>query len=126
MISAKSKPDPIGDVELDIDGKRVGGESGKISLPRIVDNYTPSWSVGPWLHVPLDGKHDVRLRVHLEDYDLDLMGGNDPIGTVMVNTDDLLRAARLQKVVPVYVGDQSGDQLVFVNVSVTMEATDGH
>jgi hypothetical protein len=125
VIDAKAKPDPMGTVELMIDGQTVGGARGRIVLPRQLDTYTPSWNLGPWTHVPLDGKHDVRLRLHLEDYDPELLGGNDQIGTVMVNSDDFLRAARLRKVLPVYVGDQSQKQLVFVNVSVTMEASAG-
>jgi hypothetical protein len=120
-IDTKAKPDPMGTVELTIDGQTVGGAKGRHALPYMRDTFTPVWSVGPWSHIPLDSKHDVRLRLHLEDYDPDFMGGNDPIGTVMINSDDLLRAARLRKVLPVYVGDQSQDQLVFVYVSVTME-----
>jgi hypothetical protein len=126
VISTKAKPDPTGTVELMIDGKTVGGEKGRIQLPRQLDTYTPSWSLGPWPHVPLDSRHDVRLRLRLEDWDPETIGGNDQIGTVVVNSDDLLRAAKLRKVLPVYVGDQSQDQLVYVNVSVTMESNSGH
>jgi hypothetical protein len=39
-----------------------------------------------------------------------------------VNRDDLLRAAKAQKVLPIYVGDQTRNQLMYVNVSVTMES----
>lgn len=121
-ISHKAKPDALGTVELRVDGQTLGGERGKIALPRIWDTYTPSWSLGPWTHIRIDSNHDVRLRLRLEEWDPKELGGNDQIGTVEIPKEDLLRAARLGKVISVYVGDQgSQNQLVFVNISVTLE-----
>lgn len=123
VMSVAQRPDPMGTVELVVDGKRAQ----VLQLLKVPNNYQPTWQVGyvaqkaftlTWNNVPLD--RDVRLRVHLEDFDP--IGGNDTIGTVEVNTDDLRRAAATRRVVPVYVGDQSSQQLMFVNVSVTSQS----
>jgi len=123
VMSVTQRPDPMGTVELVIDGK--SGQA--LQLLKVPNNYLPTWQVGyvgqqqfklTWTNVPLD--RDVRLRLHLEDFDP--IGGNDTIGTVEVNSDDLRRAAEARRVLPVYVGDQSSQQLMFVNVSVTSQA----
>lgn len=119
VLDHAAAPDAQGNVRLAIDGQVVGGDKGVTNLGTSYNKYTPAWSAG-WSHIPLDCNHDVRLILFLEDYDP--VGQNDQIGTVEVNRDDLIRAARLQKVVPVYVGDQSQNQLVFVNVSVTLDS----
>ena len=112
-VGMSSKPDPTGTVELSVDTQ----SRGAVRLPRVMNTYTPLWSMGPWTHVPLD--HDVRVQLHLEDYDWPT--SNDQIATVEINSADLVRAARLQKVLSVFVGDQGTGQLMFVSVSVTME-----
>lgn len=109
-------------LEFVVDGKRAQ----VLQLLKVPNNYQPTWQVGyvgqrafnlTWTDVPLD--RDVRVRVHLEDFDP--IRDNDTIATVEVNSGDLRRAAAARRVLPVYVGDQSSQQLMFVNVSVTSQ-----
>jgi hypothetical protein len=72
-----------------------------------------------WKHIPLGGN----TRVKLQLWDADSNGRQKTIGTVEVNDDDIRRAVRAAKVVPIYVGDQER-QLVFVRISALVEASD--
>jgi len=122
VVAKKAIPDPMGTAELSIDGERVGQV---FSLPYTKDNqdtFTPAWSPGRWRHISLDAKHDVRLYVNLQDYDW--ADGNDPMLPVEISRKDLLDAARFGKVFPVYVGDQSENQVMFLKISVTMESSE--
>lgn len=121
VVDTFQRPDAVGTIELVIDGN----SSQQLVLPKVPNNNFPNWSVGvaagaayklTWTKVPLE--KDSRLRLHLED--ADPVGGNDSIGTVEINSEHLLEAARAKRVVPIYVGDQPKQQLLFVYVSVTL------
>ncbi len=117
-VSAKvnEKPDAQGSAELFIGGRLVGS---KIKLPKIQDSFTPQWPGRmEWSHVPID--EDVRIRITLED--ADVLKSNDPIGVVIIDSAQLQSAAKVRKVVPILVADQSDNQIIAVKVSVMFEA----
>lgn len=119
-VSARvnEKPDPQGSADLFIGGKLNGA---KIKLPKIQDSFTPQWPGRmEWAHVAIDS--DVRIRITLED--ADLLKTNDPIGVVIIDGAQLQEAAKVGRVVPILVAEQSDNQIIAVKVSVMIESED--
>jgi hypothetical protein len=111
-------PDPRGTAVLYVKGKQIGAS---ISLPIVRNTFAPHWPEGiEWRHVPIGD--DVRIRVVLFDSDdARKPQGDDQIGTVVVNSVDLRRAAADGRVFLVYVGDQTDNQVVAVKLTVMIE-----
>jgi hypothetical protein len=105
-------PDVKGSVQMFFDGKRQPA----IPLAKVQDSYTPRWSSLEWQRVSLD--HDVKIRFVLDDNDEFF---DDHIGTAVIDTADLRRAAASGKSYPIYVGDQPNGQILAINVFVVME-----
>lgn len=121
-IATDQRPDAQGTAELFIGGRPVGK---KVKLGEMVNTFTPQWpGKMEWSGVPLT--EDIHIRIVLEDNDDGILKRRpDAIGVVMVNQRDLARAAAAGKVFPVYVGDQSDDQIIAVKVSVLVESDVG-
>jgi len=117
-IKHMQKPDPVGTYEVFLDGRRVfAGTLGKT-----MHTYRVSWSKKlSWMHIPLD--RDVRIVIHLDDYDRDLFSSDDAIGTVVLNVEHLRYAAGLGQVWPVFVGDQTQNAIAYINLNVVPETT---
>ena len=118
-MATDQRPDAQGTAELFVGGRLVGK---KAKLGEVVDNFTPQWpGKMEWSGVPMT--EDVRIRIVLDDNDDGIIKRRpDPIGAVIVNGGDLARAAAAGKVFPVYVGDQSDDQIIAIKLSVMVES----
>ncbi len=112
-------PDPRGTAALYVNAKQVGAS---ISLPIVRDTFAPHWpDKMAWQHVPLN--EDVRIRLVLFDSDdANRPQSDDQLATIVVNSSDMKRAARNGRVLVVYVGDQSDNQIVAVKLTVMLEA----
>lgn len=121
-MATDQRPDAQGTAELFIGGRLIGK---KVKLGEVVNTFTPQWpGKMEWTGVPVT--EDIHIRIVLEDNDDGIIKRRpDPIGVVMVNGRDLARAAAAGKVFPVYVGDQSDDQIIAVKISVMVESTGG-
>lgn len=86
--------------------------TSQYKLPKRNDTFSPSWAVDV-SRVPLSA--DTRIRIKLTDSD-DF--GDDDVGVVEINADDLVRARDAARVYPIVVAEQSQNQILIINVSV--------
>jgi hypothetical protein len=109
-LAALEKPDPAGSVRCMSGPVEVQG----LTLPKVQDTFTPIWTGASMPRVPL--APTTRLEVDLWDKDLAV---DDPMGTGTITYADLVRALREGTVHHVRVAEQTNNQVLFVDVSVT-------
>jgi hypothetical protein len=81
------------------------------------DSMRPMLSPEPtWQHLPLDSSVRIQVDVIDEDFAFD-----DPVGTFIINGQDLQIAARKGKVYQLVVADQTGRSVLFVGLNVIPE-----
>lgn len=109
--SSQAAPDVAGVVRLEAGN----GTASFLELPRVGNSYQPTWFGPPgWDDVWLtDG-----TRLEFQLYDVDDLDANDSIGTASIFAEDLWRAVEQGGTTEVYVGDQTGNQLIAVRVAV--------
>jgi hypothetical protein len=112
-LAAVDKPDPYGSAQLTVYGMITDWVALATSDDAVPNTFTPIWPYDwHYQNIPIDT--DVRIRIDLWDKDLI---DDDPIGSVVVNSNDLKAALAAQKKLEVQVSDQS-DQLLFVGINV--------
>lgn len=112
------KPDAMGTIKLLPSGKTFTLKSGGLA-----DNsFTPVWKNVAWKGVKLI--NTVNVELFLEESDL--FGSNDPIGSVKITHEHLLKAMKLGKIVPIPTADQGTGNIMFVNLAVDQPAKCGN
>ncbi len=108
VIGATAKPDPFGELSV------LGGPNfpKPLILVKRQDTFTPGWGDG-WVNLEIDT--GTRLRVELWDADVQF---DDFIGTAHLDYSDLMAALNSGKVHHVPVGNQTNNQLLFIDISV--------
>jgi hypothetical protein len=109
-LAALEKPDPAGSVRC-MSGP---AEIQRLTLPKVKDTFTPIWTGAAMPRVPL--APTTRLEVDLWDKDLAV---DDPMGASTITHADLVSALREGIVHRVRVAEQTSNQVLFVDVSVT-------
>lgn len=118
VVGKTCKPDAFGTIKLLPSGKSFELKSGSTA-----DNtFTPSWKGVVFKGVKL--ANTVNLTLALEEYDP--IGSNDPIGAVKITHDDLLKALKIGKIVPVPTATQGNGNILFVSMSVDQLAKCGN
>lgn len=107
--SGFDSPDTFGELQV---FSRAGVQ--RLTIPYTPDSYTPYWNALTVANVPL-GDSTVRLQVSLTDRDAI---NNDPIAHAQLNSDDIAAALADGRIYPVPVHTQTGQQLLFVYISV--------
>jgi hypothetical protein len=107
-----STPDPYGYASMRFGAAKSTDE---LLLVKNSDTLTPMWNV-EFKHVPIASNTFLRLRLWDADVDAD-----DPIGTIMINGDELARVMKVAKSEKVRVNDQTSEQALFIYVSVLSE-----
>jgi hypothetical protein len=109
-LAALEKPDPAGSVRC------MSGavELQRLTLPKVQDTFTPIWTSTALTRVPL--AQTTRLEVDLWDKDLAV---DDPMGTSTITYTDLVSALQEGTVHHVRVAEQTNNQVLFIDVSVT-------
>jgi hypothetical protein len=115
---ALSKPDPLGDAELDWNGTGFDPRN-QITLADEVtnmeDTFTPLWlGTRGWASVPLSSA--VRVRVRLLDEDL---VNDDAIGEAIITSAEIQAAWTAGVTYWVRVEDQTLDRLLAIAIQVT-------
>jgi hypothetical protein len=114
-IVAAQKPDVYGTIRLDVLGE-LGDDYWLASREqRTEDSFTPAFpSRTGFANVPIDA--DVRLTVRLAD--ADFLNMDDVVGVVVINGSDIRTAYATQRKYLVPAASQTGNQVLFIGISV--------
>lgn len=117
LVASLEKPDVFGSARLDGPGYRQGPFPLAGNTMAIQDAFNPIWpNRVTFQGVRID--QDVRIRVELTDEDF---VNHDPAGVAVVNMTHLMAAHMNRGVFPVFVGDQTQNQILYLTVSVRSE-----
>ena len=116
LIAPLAQPDVYGFASISWPG--FDGQSRQIIPPTrfIRDTLLPVW-VNQLAYGSVSLENDVRIRVELWDRD-SLSVNDDQIGVATIRASDLQTALDLRRVHSVDVSGQTGNQIVFLSVSV--------
>ncbi len=112
VASELQKPDAAGQLTF-VSGAGVADVSAIV--PEMSDTNSPRWTPGQATVKGVALKGSSSLRVALVDKDLQ---SDDPIGTVVLSSGQLLRALARDGVLTVETADQSSGQLLSVSILV--------
>lgn len=113
-VPVLNQPDPQGRVTLQVDGE--DRESKK--LKKKTDTFSPDW--GGVIFRNVDVRH-ATLRLKMSEWDA---LQDDPIGVCEARASALTEAANATGVSWIFCGDQTGNKILFMKVSVQKQGTE--
>jgi hypothetical protein len=110
-------PDPYGFAEVFVDGTWRERLVVVDDMQNFDNTFAPTFAMRPgWSDLALN--EELRVAVSLTDEDDLLTGEDDPIGTVVIDYDDIVAALKQGGVYQVPTHDQGTGTILFVGISV--------